>query len=367
MLERFHVPEDIAVRVPQEDARATVEDIFRKMGMSDEDAEQAADVLLYADIRGIESHGVSNMLRRYVQSFGEGGINPTPRWKIIREAAAVCTIDSDRGHGLVIGPAAMREAIERADKYGIGAVSVTNGRHFGAAAYHAAMALEHDMIGLAMTTGGLSVAPTNGAKKLAGLNPLAIAAPTRHEPPFIFDASMSSVAGNKIALAKRLGVNVMPGWIAEADGTPIMEEKPIPDEFMMLPLGGTREIGSHKGYSLAVMVEILSSILSGGAGGPFRRGGASHHFLAYKIDAFTDVDTFKDDMDAYMRALRDCPPAPGRERVFYAGLPEHEDELDRRMNWIPYHPEVVEWFRSITAELGSKTGSARPSSRAWAG
>ncbi len=351
MLERFHVPESIAIRVPQQDMRATLEDIFRKLRMPDQDAALAADVLMYADIRGIESHGVSNMMRSYVTNFQEGRMNPTPDWKIVREAAAVCTIDSDRGLGLVVGPAAMKVAIERAERYGIGSVSVTNGQHFGAAGYHAVMALEHDMIGVAMTTGGVTVVPTDGAERLVGLNPIAVAAPTLREPPFIFDASMSSVAGNKITLAQRLGVNVLPGWIAESDGSPIMDERPVPDGFMILPLGGTREIGSHKGYSLAVMAEILSSVLSGGGGGPHRRGGASHHFLAYKIDAFTDVDLFKEDMDAYMTALRESQPAPGHDRVVYAGLPEHEEEIERLEHGIPYHPEVIEWFQSITAEL----------------
>lgn len=351
MLERFHVPEDIAIRVPQENMRATVEDIFRKMRMPDDDAALAADVLMYADIRGVESHGVSNMMRTYVTNFQQGRTNPTPQWKIVREAAAVCTIDSDRGLGLVVGPAAMKVAIERAEVYGIGSVSVTNGAHFGAAGYHAVMALEHDMIGVAMTTGGVSVLPTNGADRLVGLNPIAIAAPARNEPPFIFDASMSAVAGNKIVLAKRLGVNTMPGWVAESDGTPIMDERAIPEDFKILPLGGTREIGSHKGYSLAVMIEVLSSVLSGGGGGPHRRGGASHHFLAYKIDAFTDVDTFKDDMDAYLKALSESQPAPGHDRVTYAGLPEYEEEIERLEHGIPYHPEVIEWFKSITAEL----------------
>jgi L-2-hydroxycarboxylate dehydrogenase (NAD+) len=351
VLERFHVPDDIAVRVPQENMRATLEGIFKKMRMSDKDAIQASDVLMWADLRGIESHGVSNMMRVYVQAFQDGRINPNPNWKIVREAAAVCTIDSDKGHGLVVGPQAMNVAIERAEKYGIGSVSVTNGAHFGAAGYHAVMALEHDMIGIAMTTGGVTVAPTNGAERMVGLNPLAIAAPTRNQPPFIFDASMSSVAGNKITLAKRLGVNALPGWVAESDGTPIMEEKPVPDDFMILPLGGTRELGSHKGYSLAVMIEVLSSVLSGGAAGPNRRGGVSHHFIAYKIDAFTDVDAFKDDMDEYMLALTESKPAPGNDKVTYAGLPEHEEEIERLEKGIPYHPEVIEWFTDISAEL----------------
>ena len=351
MLERFHVPEDIAIRVPQENMRATLVDLFTKLNMPLSDAELSADVLMYADIRGVESHGVSNMVRSYVAGFQEGTINPNPKTKIIREAAAVCTIDSDQGLGLVVGPAAMTEAIERAEKYGIGSVSVTNARHFGSAGYHAAMALEHDMIGIAMTTGGVTVVPTQGAERMVGLNPIAIAAPTKNEPPFIFDASMSSVAGNKITLAKRLGVETMPGWISEADGTPIMNESAIPDDYMILPLGGTREVGSHKGYSLAVMIEILTGVLSGGAAGPHRRRGVSHHFIAYKIDAFTDIDGFKDDLDQYMKTLTESKPAPGHDKVTYAGLPEHEEEKERMEKGIPYHPEVIEWFKSISAEL----------------
>ena len=351
MLERFHVPADIAVHVEIDAMQATVTDIFAKMGMPDEDAAQAADVLVYADARGIESHGVSNMLRRYVESFGEGGINPTPEPRIIRELPAAATLDSDGGHGLVIGPLAMRMAMDRAEQYGIGAVTAINGRHFGACAYHAAMALERDMMGLAMTTGGMSVAPVDGAEPLVGLNPLGIAAPTRNQPPFIFDASMSSVAGNKIALAKRLGVPVLPGWIAEPDGTPIMDERQIPDDYMMLPSGATRELGAHKGYSLAMMIEIMCGVLGGSGGGPGRRGGASHHFVAYNLEAFVDVDQFKDDMDDYMRALQDCTPAAGKERVVYAGLPEHEEEAERSAHGIPYHPEVIDWFRDICAEL----------------
>ena len=351
MLKRFHVPEEIAVRIPQENMRATLVDIFTKLGMPNDDAALSADVLIYADIRGVESHGVSNMVRAYVTGFQEGTINPNPVTKIVREAAAVCTIDSDEGFGLVVGPAAMKEAIDRAENYGIGSVSVTNGRHFGAAGYHAALALKHDMIGIAMTTGGVTVVPTGGAERLVGLNPIAIAAPTKSQPPFIFDASMSSVAGNKITLAKRLGVDTMPGWISESDGTPIMNDREIPDDYMILPLGGTREIGSHKGYSLAVMIEILSGVLSGGGAGPHRRGGASHHFIAYKIDAFTDVEEFKDDLDQYMKTLSESKPAPGQDKVTYAGLPEYEEEIERLEKGIPYHPEVIDWFKSISAEL----------------
>jgi LDH2 family malate/lactate/ureidoglycolate dehydrogenase len=245
----------------------------------------------------------------------------------------------------------MNMAIERAKTYGMGTITAMNGRHFGACAYHAAMALPHNMIGLAMTTGGLNVLPVHGAKPMVGLNPIGVAFPTKNEPPFIFDASMSSVAGNKIALAKRLGVPVMAGWIADGEGNPIMEEAQVPDEFFMLPSGATRELGAHKGYSLGVMVEVLCGLLGGTGAGIRRSQGAAHHFIAYNIEAFTDVNQFKEQMDQYMRDLQDCPPAPGHDRVVYAGLPEHEDEIERRAHGIPYHPEVIDWFRATCGEL----------------
>lgn len=352
MLEQFHVPEDEAVRVEPDLVRQTVHDIFTALGMPEDHASTSTDVLLYADTRGIDSHGVSNMLRRYVEGIREGQINLNPQWKITHEAAAVATIDSDGAHGGVIGPEAMSIAIERARQYGIGSVSVYRGGHYGAAAYTAAMALEHDMIGVSMTAGGVSVTPTFGAEALIGLNPIGVAVPARHEAPFIFDGSMSSVAGNKVRLAERLQRDILPGWVSGPDGDPIMEESPLPDGFLMLPLGGTREIGSHKGFGLGVMVEVLTSVLAGGGAGPFRRGGAAHHMIAYRIDAFTDLEQFKDDMDDYLRRIREAPTAPGRDRVYYAGLPEHEEEAERLERGIPYHPEVIEWFASITSELG---------------
>lgn len=351
MLERFKVPEEIAVRINHNDMRLTIEAIFLKMGMPGKDARLAADVLIYADIRGIETHGVSNMMPTYIDMFRDRKINPTPKPRIIAEAPAVATLDSDRGFGLVVGPQAMDMAIERANKYGIGAVTLTNGAHFGAAAYHAGMALKHDMIGMAMTTGWLALVPTHGAEPMVGLNPLAVAVPANQEPPFLFDATMSSVAGNKIGLVKRLGVDVLPGWIAEKDGTPIMKEGPIPEEWQFLPLGGTREIGSHKGYSLAMMIEILCGVLGGDGAGPFRRKDPSHHFLAYNVSAFGDVNSFKQEMDSYLRSLRETPTAPGEDRVVYAGLQAHEEEISRTEKGIPYHPEVIEWFHRITSEL----------------
>ena len=351
MLDQFHLAEDVAVYVDPDAMRSTVEDIFTALGMPEEHARQSADVLLYADVRGIDTHGVSNMLRLYVQWMRDGKINLQPKWRITHEAPAACTIDSDRAHGGVIGPEAMKEAISRGKKYGVGAVTVSNGGHFGAAAYTAAMALEHDMIGIAMTAGGMAMAPTFGAEALVGLNPIGIAVPSRNEAPYIFDASMSAVSGNKVKLIERLGRGILPGWITDSEGTPIMDEREIPEGYLHLPVGGTREIGSHKGFGMAMMIEILTSTLSGGAAGPDRRAEQAHHFLAYRIDAFTDLEPFKDDVDAYLKRLRTSKTAPGENRVYYAGLLEHEEAKKRNKQGIPYHPEVIRWFKEVISEL----------------
>ena len=351
MLERFHFTAANSVRVPADDMRAAVEDIFRKMGMPDEGAAQSADVLIYADLRGIETHGTSDRVRGYVQGFVAGKSNPRPNWKILREAPATATVDGDGGLGIQIGSVFMDMAIEKAKQCGIGAVAVTNCGHFGAAAYFAHRALAHDQVGVAMTIGGTGVLPTGGAEKLVGLNPLGIAAPARSEPPFVFDAAMSAVAGGKIRLANLLGVETGPGWLARPDGTPIMAPTHVPEEYSILPLGGDRETGSHKGYSLAIMIEILSGVLSGNGAGFMRRQSSSHHFIAYDIEKFTDVSGFKDDMDALLRRLRESKPAPGNERVMYAGLGEHEEEVDRRANGVPYHHTTLDYINSICGEL----------------
>ena len=351
MLERFQVPEEIAVRVAPPTMQKAVLDIFTTLGMTEDFAAKCADVLIYADTRGIDSHGVSNMMRPYVAGLKGGHINPTPSMKRVRDFPAAVSVDGDKGLGLGQGKELMELACERAKTNGVAVVTAFNSGHYGPSAYFAHLALRHDMIGVSMTAGGLQVAPTQGAEPLLGLNPIGIAAPSQKEPPFIFDASMSSVAGNKIQLLKRVGGQVLPGWIAAADGLPIMAEADVPDRFLMLPLGGTREIGSHKGFGLSMLVEILCSALTGTGAGPHRRQGTAHYFMAYNVAAFTDVDTFKADMDAYLRSILDCKPAANESRVVYPGIPEHEAEIDRRANGIPYHPEVIEWFNGVMGEL----------------
>ena len=353
MLEQFHVKEEDAVRVREDSLRETVTAIFEKVNVPTEDARLAADVLVAADLRAVDSHGVSNMLRTYVGGYNRGEINPRPNWRIVRETPATANVDSDRGLGIIVTPKAMEIAIEKARNTGVGMVTIHNARHLGMASYHAMMALKHDMIGLCMTSCPPLVLPTFGAEPMIGTNPIALAAPAKEEPPFVFDAASSVVAGNKIGLARRLGSKLPGGWMADEHGTPIMETIDPPEVWSgLLPVGSTRESGSHKGYGLACIVDVLCGVLSGsGYGMVPGRPNFSHFVGAYSIEAYTEVDTFKQLMDDFLRALKSTKPAPGHERVLVAGQPEWEAEQDRRANGIPLHREVIEWFQDICNEM----------------
>ena len=352
VLEQFHVKAEDAVHVQADALRTTVTSIFEKVNVPPEDARLAADVLVTADLRGVETHGVSNMLRTYVAQYNRGEINDRPNWRVVRETASIANIDSDRGHGIIVTPKAMEIAIQKARNTGVGMVTISNARHLGMAAYHAMMPLEHDMIGVCMTAAPPGMVPTFGAEPRVGTNPIAVAAPAGKEAPFVYDAATTVIAGNKIALARRLGAPLEPGWVADAQGAPIMESMPIPEVYRHLPLGSTREGGSHKGYGFACIVDILSGILSGTAFGMVPgRPNFSHFVQAIHIEAFTEVDTFKGLMDDFLRALRETPPAPGHDRVYYAGLPEAETVQERLEHGIPLHREVTEWFKDICNEM----------------
>ena len=357
MLKRFKVPEKDEVRIPHESLLETVAAVFERMGTSPEDAAEGADVLVMTDLRGVETHGVSNMLRIYVSDYNNGRLNPRPNWQVVKETPGTATIDADSGLGIMLGRAAMDMAIDKARNVGVGVVTMGNSGHLGAVGHFAVMAAEADMIGVCMTAGGANVLPTFGAEARLGANPISMAAPAGEEAPVLFDAATSAIAGNKIRLAARVGVNLLPGWVADNDGTPVMEEAAYggSERPLQLPLGGTRDMGSHKGYGFAMMAEVLCTMLAGGLPAMLQddptRYVFRNFFAAYNISAFIDVDEFKDHMDQTLRALRTTEPAPGHDRVVYAGMPEHEDERDRRANGIPLHREVVQWFDEAAEEL----------------
>ncbi len=353
MLEIFRVAEDDAVRVMPDDLRRVVQAILEKVGVEESDARLSADVLVTADVRGVDSHGVSNMLRAYVQRIRDGIVKARPEWRIVEERAATATIDCDTGFGVMIAPKAMAIAIEKAKETGLGAVTMRNANHSGMAAYHAMLALPHDMIGMCLTAAGPRVLPTHGAEQRLGTNPIAVAVPARNMHPFVFDAATSVVAENKMQLAKRLGTTIPANFIADMDGRVIDEPGPVPDEYQLLTYGGTRELGSHKSYGLSMFIDIMCSVLAGATPTGFSQRGPGNHFVAaYNIAAFTDVEEFKDHMDWYLAEMEATPPAPGYERVMTPGQEEEEMEAERSVKGIPLHTEVVAWFETICQELG---------------
>ena len=360
MLESFVSNNKNSKKINSIDLKNNVSEIFQIMGETKSDSELAADVLVLADLRGVESHGVSNMLRTYVDQYKNKTIKPNANIRIIRDNIASCSIDGDEGLGIITTPKAMDIAIEKAKKSGIGMVTIKNSRHLGMASYHSLKALDHNMIGICVTSCPPQVLPTFGTEPLLGTNPISIAAPANNKPPYVFDAAMSSIAANKIGIAKRLNKNLLPGWVSDNDGLPLMEELD-PNEYKkegenyLLPLGSTRELGSHKGFGLAGLVDILGGILSGGGYGVKPgRPNFGHMVTAYNIEAFMDYNEYINTMDEWLQMFEDSKPMPGVEKVIYPGLPEHSTQLEREESGIPVHKEVIDWFEKINKELEIK-------------
>jgi L-2-hydroxycarboxylate dehydrogenase (NAD+) len=361
MLERFHVAKADEIRVPEPALRRTVTDLFIACGVPPAEAAGGAAVLVMADLRGIETHGVSNMMRHYVGWFRDGTLNPAAAPTVLRETAGIAVLDGNRGLGILLGEPCMRMAMAKARTTGVGVVTMRNAGHLGAVGQFAQIAAREELVGVCMTAMSSIVLPTFGAAPRLGTNPISIAAPANRRPFFVYDAATSTIAGNKIGLARRVGANIAPGWIGEPDGTPIMDERPVPDgdsyglgQYNLLPLGGTREQGSHKGFGLGLMVEVLTTMLAGGVPDMVedQRPLGRHYFAAYDIAAFGEPAEFKERMDAMLEALEATQPAPGYARVVYPGLLEAECEQERRANGIPLHREVIAWFDACTADLG---------------
>ena len=344
------------IRVAPGPLRTAAAAILRAIGLTDEYAADAAEVLVATDLRGIESHGV-NMLRSYLQQFRDGLLNPKPDWRVIREAPATATINADRALGISIGRKLMEMAMEKAHRFGTGMVSVANCGHLGAVGHFAMLATRQEMVGVCMTasSGGVGVLPTFGAEPRLGANPIGLAAPAGKEAPLLIDISASVPIANKVHLLHQAGKEVPAGWISDSQGRPVMEAGPAPPpgEFFHLPLGSTRQMGSHKGYALSLIPEVLATLLSGAAPSMQKlRNGMKGAFIAYDISKFTDLGEFKENMDGMLCTLRQTRPAPGEERVLYPGLIEHETEQERLANGIPLSSEMAEWLRATSMELG---------------
>ena len=337
-------------RVRHEKLTRFVTRSFEKLGVSAGDAEIAADVLVAADLRGVDTHGVIrfNPQAWYVKWLTEGSMTARPNIQIISESASTALIDGDRGMGMVIGHRAMDIAIRKAKESGIGMVAVRNSRHYGMSAYYSMMALPDDMIGIAMTNASRQVVPTFGREARFGTNPMCFAVPAMDELPFVLDMATTTAAAGKLELAARQGKSIPQGWAlneqAEATNDPKIAQKAR----RLLPLGGSREGGNHKGYGLAILVEILCGVLTGTLTAlNTDQDPRGHFFGAIRLDTFRPVDEFKRDMDRLLRELKSTPPIEGQDRVYAAGEIEFETAEERTERGIPLLPSVLKGLREV--------------------
>ncbi|HYG20913.1 MAG TPA: Ldh family oxidoreductase [Ohtaekwangia sp.] len=342
-------------------------DVFKKMGCPIPQAALATEVLLSADLRGIDSHGIAR-LSGYVRLWEAARVNATPELRTVHESPSTAVVDGDRGLGLVVAPHAMNLAIAKARTAGTGWVAVKNSNHFGIAGYHAMMALEHDMIGIAMTNASPLVAPTFSIERLLGTNPIAVAIPADKQPPFIADFATTTAANGKLEILQRKNLDAPPGWVQTKDGSPSTDANEVKNGGALIPLGSDREHGSHKGYCLGAWVDIFSAVLSGANYGPWVPPfvaflappsdpvgeGIGHFFGAMRIDAFRSASEFKAHMDNWITRFRSAQPVPGQPRVMIPGDPEREITQERLDHGIPLNPKVEEDLMVLGTKFGLK-------------
>jgi L-2-hydroxycarboxylate dehydrogenase (NAD+) len=338
--------------------------VFKHIGCDDTDATTATKALLAADVRGIDSHGVAR-LSGYVRLWEAGRINSKPNITIQHETPSTAVVDGDAGLGLVVAPYTMQVAIDKAAKVGTGWVSVCNSNHFGIAGYHAMMALEKDMIGIAMTNASALVAPTFSIERMLGTNPIAVAIPAGGQPPFVADFATTTAANGKLEILQRKNADTPLGWVQDATGNASINANELKNGGALLPLGSDREHGSHKGYALGSIVDIFSAVLSGASYGPWAPPfpayvpmpenmpgkGLGHFFGAMRIDAFRPADEFKQHIDNWIERFRNAKPTQGYDKVLIPGDPEREMETIRMQEGIPVVESVVNDLKAVAEKF----------------
>ncbi|HEY3082518.1 MAG TPA: Ldh family oxidoreductase [Chloroflexota bacterium] len=338
------------VRVPAATLRTFAELAFAAAGVPTRDASTIADALVDADLRGVHSHG-TRWVPSYVEQLRRGGTNPRPDVRVVEDGGTTAVVDGDLGLGHVVASAANDLAIERALAGGVGAVALARSTHCGAMAYYTNRAAARGCVGFAVTNGNANMAPTGGTSRLVGNNPLAYSFPTRRGFTFALDMATSVVAGSRLLMAIERGEKIPPGWALDRDGRPTEDPRDWRErDGLLVPIGGP------KGYGLALVIEILSGVLSGGHFGP-RRGqpgsvGTSQFFLAIRIDRFMPLEAFLDRMDTLIEQIKSSELAPGSPGVFLPGEIEQNNKNDRLTNGIPLDDTTIDALGALALELG---------------
>ena len=352
-----------AATVSEGALRRFCEEALKKLGVPAGDARTTTDVLVTADLRGIESHGVAR-LGRYVAGLKKGFMRPTDQSRIIKETKATALVDGGQSLGQVVGRKGMDLAIKKARDTAVGVVAVRNSNHYGIAGYYSLMALEHNLVGVSTTNAGPLVVPTFGRTAILGTNPISLAAPALKEKAFVLDMATSTVPRGKVEVYNRLGKPMPHAWAVDETGRSSTDPKRVLNALAnrlgggLLPLGGEGEdLGGHKGYGLALMVDVLSGVLSGAATGlqvyaDEQRPNVGHFFMALDPAAFRPLDEFRRDMDRLARELKDSPKAHGQDRIYVHGEKSFARMAKYRQEGIPLDPKVVENLKKIGADLG---------------
>jgi L-2-hydroxycarboxylate dehydrogenase (NAD+) len=344
----------------EEKLKAFIVTTLTTVGVDAGAAKTVADVLVAADMRGIESHGIARLESYYVSRLRSGKMKAQPSVQVVRETPSSIVLDADNGLGHPAGKLAMERVIAKAKEHGSAFGAVRNSNHYGIAGYYAMLALDHGLIGISSTNSVRYGAPTFGRDMLLGTNPLAFAIPAQNEPAFVLDFATTTVPRGKLEVYQRKEKPLNPGWAIDAQGLETLD----PAQAMkgaLLPLGGFGTgNGGHKGYGLGLLVDILCGVLSGGAFGtdlPLPSDGPlpgkiSHFFGAIDIAGFRDVAEFRHDMDLQLRSFKESRKAPGCERIYVAGEIEYEKTLYARKNGVPVHVKVWTGLERMAADLG---------------
>jgi L-2-hydroxycarboxylate dehydrogenase (NAD+) len=338
--------------------RSFAQTILEQVDVPSDQAADAADVLVWANLHGVDTHGVRNLRPNYVNGIVNGKIKAQGEFRIEHETSVTARVDGDRGLGLAAGSWAMRLAMRKAQEHGVGIVAVRNSHHYGAAGYHAMLAVPQDMIGVSLTGlmwpkgNVIGVLPTFGKIPMLSTNPIAVAVPAGIEAPFLLDMATSITPYNRVMLYQEVGQPIPAGWALDENSQSTTDPATARQLF---PLGGSRETGGHKGYGLSVMVEILCALLSGGwdqSEEGYQQIGDAHFLMAIRVDAFRPVTDFKAGMDAMIDAFHQSPTVDGREKVLVAGEPEAKTKARRSNSGIPLPPNVFADLTALSEQFG---------------
>jgi L-2-hydroxycarboxylate dehydrogenase (NAD+) len=342
-----------------EDLRNYIIRFLTQLKVSRADSEITADILLAADLRGVDSHGIIRLDTYYGSRLRKGLIDPTSPFKVLHETATTLAIDGGMGMGQVVSYHAMQLCIEKAHKSAIAMATVRNSNHYGIAGYYAMMALSKEMIGISFTNSQPLVAPTYGRKAILGTNPIAVAVPASKSAPYVLDMATSIVPIGRITVYQKAGEAIPLGWGIDQNGQVTSDPNAVLNGGALMPLGGIDLMRGYKGYGLGLLVDIFSGVLSGAAFGEDvahpnqdRPANVGHFFGAVRIDAFRPLEKFKKDMDALLDQLKNSPKAVGHERIYIPGEKEFERAEFNARNGIPLLSTVVDMLKESGTLIG---------------